>query len=173
MKKSHDRTFVNLVSIVIGSLIGLAVGIFAFADYIGTRAERNEESGQDNQREVAERIAPVGRVAIAGKDNAALAFVAPPAAAAAAAEPAKVMSGEDTYKATCSACHGTGVAGAPKFGDKVAWKPRLAQGIDTLHQHALKGFAGEAGNMPPKGGNPALADQSVVNAVDYMAKAGK
>ncbi len=173
MKKSHDRTFVNLVSIVIGSLIGLAVGIFAFANYIGTRAEQNEETSRDYQREVAERIAPVGKVAVAGKDNASLAFVAAAAPAAAAAEPAKVIGGEETYNAICSACHKAGIAGAPKFGDKAAWKPRIAQGIDLLHQHALKGFVGEAGAMPAKGGNPALADQAVVNAVDYMVKAGK
>ena len=176
MKKSHDQTFINLVSIVIGSLIGLAVGIFAFANYIGTRAEKNEETSVDYQREVAERIAPVGKVAVAGKDNASLAFIAPAATAAVAAAvavPAKVIGGEETYNAICSACHKAGVAGAPKFGDKAAWKPRIAQGIELLHQHALKGFVGEAGAMPAKGGNPALADQAVVNAVDYMVRAGR
>ena len=66
-------------------------------------------------------------------------------------------------------CHGAGIAGAPKFGDKAAWAPRLKTGIDTLHSNALKG----KGAMPPKGGNGALSDDEVKAAVDYMAAAAK
>ena len=73
----------------------------------------------------------------------------------------------------CVACHGAGVAGAPKFGDKAAWAPRLAKGVDTLHKHALEGFQGQAGFMPPKGGAVDLTDKSIMNAVDYMAAAVK
>ncbi len=65
-------------------------------------------------------------------------------------------------------CVGAGVAGAPKFGDAAAWGPRIAQGADTLHTHALQGFQGKAGFMPPKGGRTDLSDQSVINAVDYI-----
>jgi cytochrome c5 len=70
-------------------------------------------------------------------------------------------------------CHGAGIAGAPKFGDKAAWAPRIAQGSDTLHTHALKGFQGKAGMMPAKGGNAALADADVKAAVDYMVSKAK
>jgi len=73
----------------------------------------------------------------------------------------------------CVACHGAGVAGAPKFGDKAAWAPRVAEGADTLHKHALGGFQGKNGYMPPKGGRTDLSDQSVVNAVDYMVSNSK
>jgi cytochrome c5 len=66
-------------------------------------------------------------------------------------------------------CHGTGVAGAPKFGDKAAWAPRIKAGLDALHASALKG----KGAMPPKGGNPALSDADVAAAVDYMVAAAK
>ena len=52
----------------------------------------------------------------------------------------------------CMACHGAGVAGAPKIGDAAAWGPRIAKGADTLHKHAIEGFQGQAGFMPPKGG---------------------
>ena len=90
-----------------------------------------------------------------------------PAAAASAAS-AKV-DGKAVYDQTCHVCHATGVAGAPKFGDKAAWAPRLAQGADTLHNVALHG----KGAMPPKGGNMALSDDQVKAAVDYMAAAAK
>ena len=123
------------------------------------------------QRQVEERIQPVARVAIAGQDNSSL---APPAAApAVAATAAADLTGEQIYNQACVACHGAGVAGAPKLGDKAAWAPRIAQGMDTLHKHALQGFQGKAGYMPPKGGRTDLSDQSVMNGVDYIVAAGK
>jgi cytochrome c5 len=76
------------------------------------------------------------------------------------------------YSAACVACHGAGIAGAPKFGDKSAWAPRIAQGSPVLYEHALKGFQGKAGVMPPKGGSSA-PDADVKSAVDYMVSAGK
>jgi cytochrome c5 len=81
--------------------------------------------------------------------------------------------GEDIYKQTCFACHAAGVAGAPKLEDKAAWAPRIAQGIDTLYTHSIKGFQGKAGMMPPKGGNMALSDADVKAAVDYMVAQSK
>ena len=87
----------------------------------------------------------------------------------AAAAPAKAADGKSTYDTTCVACHGTGAAGAPKFGDKAAWAPRLKQGAAVLQDHAIKG----KGAMPPKGGNMALSDAAVKAAVDYMAAAAK
>ena len=71
------------------------------------------------------------------------------------------------------ACHGAGVAGAPKLGDKADWGPRIAQGNDTLYQHAIQGFQGKKGVMPPKGGNTALPDDQVKAAVDYMVSQAK
>ena len=95
----------------------------------------------------------------------------PPAAAAAA--PAGKADGKKVYEGTCVACHGAGIAGAPKFGDKAAWSARLAQGPGVLHEHALKGFQGKTGVMPPKGGAVQLPDADIVAAVDYMAAAAK
>jgi cytochrome c5 len=77
--------------------------------------------------------------------------------------------GKETYESTCVACHGTGAAGAPKFGDQAAWAPRLATGTATLHASALKG----KGVMPPKGGNAALSDADVIAAVDFMLSQSK
>jgi cytochrome c5 len=82
-------------------------------------------------------------------------------------------SGEATYKAACLACHGAGVAGAPKLGDKAAWKDRIAQGNDTLYKHAIEGFKGSKGFMPAKGGRADLKDADVKAAVDYMVAQSK
>ena len=83
------------------------------------------------------------------------------------AAPSQKADGRKVYETTCSACHATGVAGAPKFGDRAAWAPHLMHGVDGLLQSALKG----KGAMPPKGGNLTLSDADVKAAVDYMVKA--
>jgi cytochrome c5 len=97
--------------------------------------------------------------------SAPAAAVAASAAASAAAKP----DGKKVFDTTCSACHTPGVAGAPKFGDKAAWAPRLKQGMDALYASAIKG----KGAMPAKGGNASLPDADVKAAVDYMAAAVK
>lgn len=91
-----------------------------------------------------------------------------PQAAAPAADAGHAAEGEAPYKQVCVMCHGAGVAGAPKVGDKAAWEPRIAQGKDTLYKHALEGFTGQAGMMPAKGGNPSLSDDQVKAAVDFL-----
>ncbi len=85
-----------------------------------------------------------------------------------ASAPVAAEDGKAVYEQACHVCHAAGVAGAPKLGDKVAWTDRIAQSIDTLHQHALNGFTGKTGVMPPKGGFTHLTDEQVMAAVDYM-----
>ena len=102
----------------------------------------------------------------------------PPAstAAPAAGDDKVAMSddkGKKVYDSACFACHAAGVAGAPKLGDKANWGPRIAQGNDTLYTHAIKGYQGKAGMMPPKGGNMSLSDDDVKAGVDYMVSKGK
>ena len=63
--------------------------------------------------------------------------------------------------------------GRAQDGDKAAWAPRIAQGMDLLHKHSLEGYQGKAGYMPPKGGRTDLSDQSVMNAVDYLVSQAK
>ena len=131
---------------------------------------------------VAKRLAPVAHVVIdpnaappaaqAAAPSAQVAVVSPtlpPAAAPAGGAKAAGGNGKATFDGVCMACHGTGVAGAPKLGDKAAWAPRLKQGLDALHQAAIKG----KNAMPPKGGNMALSDADVKAAVDYMAAQAK
>lgn len=72
--------------------------------------------------------------------------------------------GQAVYEKTCSVCHATGLAGAPKLGDKEAWAPHIAEGIDHLLPVAING----EGAMPPRGGNPSLSDEELRAAVIYM-----
>jgi cytochrome c5 len=92
-----------------------------------------------------------------------------PASAPAVRATAAKGDGKKVFETTCVVCHGSGVAGAPKFGDKAAWAPHLAHGKAELYQSALKG----KNAMPPKGGNMTLSDDEVKAAVDYMAGAAK
>ena len=89
---------------------------------------------------------------------------APPAAAAPAAGKPDPAKGKLVYDTSCAACHATGVAGAPKSGDKAAWGPRVSQGYATLYDHALKGIRA----MPAKGGNADLPEADLANAVGYL-----
>lgn len=109
---------------------------------------------------VAEAAAPVV-VAAAAAEPAAAAAPAPAATVAAG-------TGEALYKQACSVCHVAGVAGAPKFGDKAAWAPRVAGGLDALTASVIKG----KGAMPPKGGS-AASDADIKAAVEYMLAAVK
>jgi len=79
-----------------------------------------------------------------------------------------VVLGKRVYSGNCMACHAAGVAGAPKIGDPDLWQTRIAQGMDTLNQHAINGFKGTVGYMPPKGGFMSLNDDEVKAAVAYM-----
>jgi cytochrome c oxidase subunit 2 len=79
------------------------------------------------------------------------------------------LDGKGVYDKVCVACHAAGVAGAPKFGDKAAWAPRLKQGQEVLYAHALQGFKA----MPLKGGATDLPDAQIKAAVDYLSAAGK
>jgi cytochrome c5 len=99
----------------------------------------------------------------AGADKPVVAATAAPAAGSAKPD------GKKVYDGTCMVCHGAGVAGAPKFGDKAAWAPRLATGAEALYKTALGG----KGAMPAKGGNASLSEADVKAAVDYMAAAAK
>ena len=77
---------------------------------------------------------------------------------------ADIEAGKKTYDSVCFACHNTGVAGSPKLGDKEAWAPRLAEGMETVYKIALTG----KGAMPPKGGRADFSDETIKDAVDYM-----
>lgn len=78
----------------------------------------------------------------------------------------EMATGQAIYEKNCSSCHTSGVAGAPKLGDKAAWGPLISDGLDQMVQIAIDG----KGAMPPKGGNPGLSNDEVRAAVNYMVE---
>ena len=112
------------------------------------------------KKEIEARIKPAGAVCLEGDSSCG------GAVAAAGGEP---RSGQAVYDASCNMCHGAGVGGAPKTGDKGAWAPRIAQGKDTLHTHAIQGIRA----MPPKGTCMSCSDDEVIAAVDFMVSKSK
>ncbi len=112
--------------------------------------------------------APTVAAAAAGA-SAPPAALAPPPAGAPATAAASKPDGAKVYASGCNACHATGVAGAPKFGDKAAWAPRASQGIGALTASVIKG----KGAMPPKGGQASASEADIRAAVEHMLAAAK
>jgi cytochrome c5 len=167
----QDSHFFNNFSLVLGILFAVTLGLFAFSRYVGAEHQGKQVTNDPRYKEsVRERLEPVARVAIAGQDNSALEIEAAGPTMPAAALP---EDGTAAYSAGCAACHGAGIAGAPKFGDRGAWGPRVAQGKATLYDHALKGFTGKSGVMPAKGGQTSWPDDLVKQAVDHMVEAAQ
>ncbi|HUN27767.1 MAG TPA: c-type cytochrome [Steroidobacteraceae bacterium] len=165
----QDTHFFNVFSLVIGLLIVIAIILFALARAVaGDTQDRQVYAEADYLASVSERLQPFAREAIAGQNNAALA-IAPsrPESPAGSALPIP-KNGEQAFQEVCSACHGQGIAGAPKAGNAAAWDPRIAEGKPTLYEHALHGFQGKSGVMPAKGGRPDIPDAVIRQAVDYM-----
>ena len=160
-----DRAFLKTFSGLLGALVALTVIIFVVAQMVSGSSKSKTKTAQTAPAsvEVAARIKPVGELVVASAATVANGVI--PAA--------KAADGKATYDKACMACHAAGVAGAPKLGDKAAWKERIAQGNDTLYTHAIKGFQGKKGFMPAKGGNAALKDDAVKAAVDFMVSKSK
>jgi cytochrome c5 len=108
----------------------------------------------------------VGQVALADPKEPAPVPDVPISTPEAVAAP---LTGPQVYDTVCIACHAPpGVGGAPALGDGDAWAPRIAQGMDTLIDHALHGFSGSAGIMPRKGARVDLSDEEIIGAIEYM-----
>ncbi|WP_186114455.1 cytochrome c5 family protein [Burkholderia gladioli] len=127
-------------------------------------------SGASANAAAAASAVPDAAAAANAQAAAAMAAIAalPKAGAAPAVAPGGAGAGEALYDSVCVACHAAGVLGAPKFGNKADWAPRLKDSMDTVYNYALHG----KGAMPPKGGSNASDDQ-VKAAVDYMVGAAK
>jgi cytochrome c5 len=164
----QDSHFFNNFSLVLGILFAVTLGLFAFARHVGAEHQGKQVTTDPRyENSVKERLQTVDRVAVAGQDNSALKIEAAGPAAPVAALPA---DGTAAYQTACVACHGAGIAGAPKVGDKAAWGPRIAQGKATLYKHAIEGFNGKAGVMPAKGGQAAWPDDLIKLTVDHMVE---
>ena len=168
------KTPQQLIVVVVLAFVIPVVGIIMIASAI-TGGLKTDAVG--DARAVAERLKPVGTVVIG--DVPASAATAQPAGAATgvkstSGEPIKTAAtggpgaGKKLYDTVCMVCHAAGIAGAPKTGDKAAWKPRIATGKEALYNSALHG----KNTMPPKGGSSA-ADADVKAAVDYLVGLAK
>jgi cytochrome c5 len=145
---SPIKTPQQLIAVIVLSFVVPVAIIILLATYVAGGKREAAGSTSMSPEAIADRLRPVGSVVLASAGGGARAL----------------QSGEAVYKLACGACHTAGVAGAPKTGDAAAWKPRLAQGFDTLVKHAVEGFK----TMPAKGGNASLDAIEVARAVAYM-----
>jgi cytochrome c5 len=170
----QDTHFFNVFSLVIGLLVAVALALFALARVVASETQEKQMLVEGQYlKGVKERVEPFARVAVAGQDNSALKIEPTSAAGSAAGPAAQPKNGDELYEQACKACHGAGIGGAPKTGDKAAWGPRVAKGDAILYEHAIKGFTGTAGMMPAKGGRVDVSDDLVKQAVDHMVGAVK
>lgn len=154
---SHqDKSPLTTFAAVLGFLVVLAFVFYFVAQSVVSG--KGDDAGENTQaaQAAAENIKPVGSVVVAGESTAGAVAAGP-------------RSGVDVFNGSCMACHATGAAGAPKVGDKAAWAPRIAQGMDTLAQHAVTGIRA----MPPRGTCAACSDDELKAAVEYMVGESK
>jgi cytochrome c5 len=164
---SHDQSFFNVFMVVIGILIGITFFLILLARAIAGEPQLAwARENQDYRAAIDERLTPAGKALL--PDELPAGGVAVAAVAETAAPVAAKLTGEQVYNNACFACHGAGVGGAPKFGDAGAWGARIGQGKATLNKHAVEGYQGKAGYMPPKGGRVDLSDEEIIAAVDFM-----
>lgn len=165
--RNYDLEFLKHFSMVIGFLMAVTLGLILGAIWLN--GTRNVEAEPLLEARTVARLQPAGAVHAGASGAAALAAAAEAAKAAAAGEIAFGGSedGKVIYDGLCSACHNIGAAGAPKL-EQAAWAARIAQGEEVLIRHAIEGFTGSAGMMPPRGGKASLTDAQVVASVKWM-----
>lgn len=166
----HEKKSSSLLST--GNLVIIFVAIVAVVFYVFAKNLSQFTAGVDTRRDieaydtVEERIRPFGRIKMAGDalDPGELRVDEVPQA-----EPhATVLTGPQVFNEACIVCHGNGIGGAPMLNDRAVWSARIAQGMETLYRHAIEGYTGSLGYMPPKGARLDLSDMEVNSAVDYM-----
>jgi cytochrome c5 len=164
----QDTHFVDTFSMVIGILALVTLALIALARVVSAHTQETAVVAQrDFAESVAMRVEPLSQEAVVGQDNTALA-IKPDSTAGAGATLPIPKNGAELYEQVCSACHGLGIAGAPKAGDALAWTPRIAKGKSVLYDHALHGFTGQQGAMPAKGNRLDIPDDIIEQGVDHM-----
>lgn len=148
--QSVIRTPKQLAAAVIAFFLVTIFGIILLVQFVTQQKLTGAGSDAMSAEAIATRLKPVADEGFTFKDVNA---------------PKVLQTAEAVYTSTCQACHGAGIAGAPKTGDSGAWAARIAQGYDTVLKHAIDGLRA----MPAKGGNPDLDNVEVARAVVYMA----
>ena len=166
---SGIKTPKQLITVVLAAFVFPITMIVLLAQYASGGISPDEDDPALSKEAVAKRLKPVGSLVLTNllpqaengqnnKTDAAKSMI-PPAAVSGGANKIQAI-----YSASCSACHASGAAGAPKLGDKQAWAPRIKSGSGALYDSAIKGKKA----MPPKGGNVSLSNEDVKAVVDYM-----
>lgn len=149
----EDKDVMSKFMLVLAILVLLAVVIFMVSRLVTKFSGGESETADAASRAlVAERLAPVASVKAGPKVTGPI-----------------VRSAQEIYDGVCAACHASGAAGAPKVGDKAAWAPRIAQGVNTLVDHAINGFKG----MPARGTDPTLTDDDIKKTIEFMTSKSK
>lgn len=155
MSDAHDehesviKTPKQLIVAVLAAFIVPIIIVVMLVEYVTSAHLPNAGSDAQTAAAIEARIKPVSDIGYTFKD---------------ASLPKQLLGGEEVYKSTCQACHASGAAGAPKFGDAGSWASRIKAGYDKVVEHALHGLNA----MPAKGGNGDLDDIEVARAVVYM-----
>ena len=149
-EEDHTGPVKNPKQLLMAVFFSFVIPIFVIIGlvYYVTSASKPAAGAVNMEKSVAERIQKVGSVEIRDANR-------------------EMKTGEEVFKAQCSACHANGAAGAPKFGDAGAWAPRIKTGFEALWNSALKG----KNAMGAQGGGD-FADYEIARAVVYMANAG-
>ena len=147
--ESPIKTPNQLIVAVIAAFVVPIICIVLLVQYVTSGNLPAAGSNAQTPEAIAARIQPVSDQGFTFKDVSG---------------PKQLQTGEQIFKTTCVACHGAGVAGAPKFGDASAWAPRFKAGYDKVLDHALHGYNA----MPAKGGNADLDDIEIARAMVYM-----
>ena len=145
MADKNPSSKLMYLSIAIAAILMAVEGPFSMSG-------KGKSDAVGNGDDVESRIAPVAKIEMQAGGGAG-----------------GVKDGKTVYNTVCAGCHGAGVMGAPKFGDKGAWGGRIGQGMATLNNHAINGFKG----MPARGGGASLSDDEVKAAVQYMVDGSK
>jgi len=171
---SHqDVVFFRNFGLVLLLIMVAGVAFFMMAQIASGPSEgQSMETRKRAEASIEERIKPIGQVRLSGEEAPAAAAPAeaPEAAVDLSTVEPDTAKGQEVYNTACVACHGTGVAGAPKVGDQASWSERIGKGMDTLVDNAINGFQGSAGMMPAKGGSATLGDADVKHAVAFMVE---
>jgi cytochrome c5 len=180
MSSENKDYFTEMVKLMMGLGVIALVVVFGLRLVIGAFSS---DSTSADQQAINDRLKSIETVSLVGEPLPSMAAApkakvkeSTPAPVATKAPAAKsetaAVSGEQLYKAKCVACHASGVAGAPVFGNKEQWAPRIAKGMDVLMETALNGSKANPA-MLPKGGATDLTDAQVKSIVEYMVNGSK
>lgn len=149
-EEAHTGPIKTPKQLLLAGLFSFVIPIFAIIGLVMyvTSADKPAAGAVNLEKATAERIQKIGMVEVRDANR-------------------PLRSGEEVFKGQCAACHATGAAGSPKFGDAAAWGPRIATGFEALVHSALKG----KGAMAPQGGGD-FDDTEIARGVAFMANAG-